>query len=131
MPVDEAAEKAAKAELSEIQIKWKKIIATLPDVQVKPDDDKFYWNKLWQEKDGFIYRLGNFMSVDSYREALGIFDLIYTELDLALRKGRENYEQETHNRRIEWARTIGLGTIILVAIIIICKLFFNLEIRIP
>ena len=131
MPVDEAAEKAAKAELSEIQIKWKKIIATLPEVQVKPDDEKFYRNKLWQEKDGFKYRIGNFMSIDSYRQALGIFDLIYTELDLALRKGRENYEQEIHKRRIEWARTIGLGTIILITIIILCKLLFNIEIQIP
>jgi len=131
MPVDEAAEKAARIELDEIQVKWKKIIATLRDVEVKPKEDQDYRHQLWQDKDGFKYRLGNFISIESYRQALTIFDGVYTDLDLALRKGQENYEQGKHKRRIEWAQAIGLGTIIVVIILLVCKFLFNIEIRLP
>lgn len=131
MPVDEAAEIAARSELGQIQIEWKKIISTLQDVEVKPKEDKYYRQKLWQQKDGFNYRLGNFISIESYRQALGIFKEIYTDLDLALRKGQENYERGRHKRQIEWAKTIGLGAIILVLILLSIKLLFNIEIRLP
>jgi hypothetical protein len=131
MPIDEAAEKAAKTELDEIQGKWKKIIATLRDIEVKPREDQGYRHQLWQEKDGFKYRLERFISMESYREALAIFEGIYTDLDLALRKGQENYEQGKHKRRIEWARTLGLGAIILVIILFGIKLLFNIEVQFP
>lgn len=131
MRVDAEAEKAARAELSNLQIEWKKIIETLRDIEVKPEEDKYYRNKLWQEKDGFKYRLGNFISIELFREALKIFKGISTDLDLALRKGQEKYEQERHRRRIEWARTLGLGTIIILAIVFLIKLLFNIELQIP
>jgi hypothetical protein len=131
MPVDEAAEKAARSELGEIQIEWKKIISTLQNVEVKPKEDKYYRQKLWQQKDGFYYRLGNFISMELYREAIGIFDGIHTDLDLALRKGQENFEQGRHKRSIEWARTIGLGAIILVILLFVIKFLYNIDIRIP
>jgi len=131
MPVDEAAEKAAKIELEEIQIKWKKIAATLSEVEVKPKEAKGFRHQLWQDKNGFTYRLGNYISIESYRSALGTFEDISTDLNLALRKGQEKYEQGKHRRIIEWAKTLGVGAIILVSVLLLIKLIFNVEIRIP
>ena len=132
MAVDEQAEKDARAKSLELKEEWKKIIATLRDVQVKPEEDKYYRNKLWQEKDGFKYRLGNYISIESYREALGIFKEIYTDLDLALRRGQEYYEQEKHKRRLELIKALRLGTILIIivfaVIFVIVKIVYNIEI---
>ena len=131
MPIDADAEKAARTELGDLQIEWKKIIETLRDIQVSPNERKYYRNRIWEVHDGFRYRYSPFISIELYREAIGIFDIIDTDLDLALRKGQENYEKEKHKRRIEWAQAIGLGAIILVIIFLIGKLVFKIEIPIP
>jgi hypothetical protein len=132
MPVDEQAEKSARAELLDLKTEWEKIIKTLKDVQLSHKEERYYLERLWQIKDGFKYRYSHFISVEFHREAIGIFNTIGTDLDLALRKGRENYDRERHRQRIEWARALGLGAIILLIIFaiifVIGKLVFNVEI---
>ena len=131
MAVDEQAEIAAKDELKAIQTEWKKITSTIGDFQITSKEDKYYRDRLWQVKDGFTHSFGNFVSIEFYRESLGIFESIHTDLELALRKGKENYEREKHHRRIDWAKAIGIGAIILIAIYLVIKFVWNIEILLP
>ena len=132
MPVDEQAEKSARAELLDLKTEWEKIIKTLQDVQVSSKEERYYRERIWQGKDGFNYRYSPYISIELFREAMGIFHTIETELDLALRKGRENYDREKHRQRIEWARALGFRAIIILIIFaiifLIGKLVFNVEI---
>jgi len=132
MPVDEQAEKSARAELLDLKTEWEKIIKTLQDVQISPKEDRYYRHRIWQIKDGFNYRYAPHISIELFREAMGIFQTIGTDLDLALRKGQENYVRGKHRRNIEWARTLGFGAIIALIVytilFLIGKLVFNVEI---
>jgi hypothetical protein len=132
MPVDEKAEKLAKAELLEIKEEWDKINNTIRDFQISPKEGLHYSHQLWQVKDGFKYRYSQFISIELYREALGSFERIRTDLDLALRKGHENYEMGKHKRWVDWANALGLGVIIGIIIstiiFLVCKLVLNIEI---
>ncbi|MEN6610062.1 MAG: hypothetical protein ABFC24_04405 [Methanoregulaceae archaeon] len=128
MPVDIDAEKEANAELLKIKTEWSKITNQIKDFQISKKEEKAYFDRLWQEKDGFKYRYGNFISIEFYRDALGDFESIRNDLELSLRRGRENYERERHNSLISWGRVLGISGIVLVIVIVFCKLAFNIDI---
>jgi hypothetical protein len=132
MPIDENADKEANEELLKIKEEWRKRVETIKETQVSPREARGYREYIWSVKIRFRDRYGPHISMDIFHESMRTIETIASDVSIALRKGQENYEMEKHRRRINWARTLGvgviLGMIIAVGLFLICKLVFNVEI---
>jgi hypothetical protein len=130
---DQAAkDEDARAEFHDRKIEWEKTIHILREVQVSPKEEKAQREWFESEKEGFLYRYSGIITEDTLIKIINAIHIIRIDLDFALRKGRENYEQERHKRRIEIIRALQLGSIIIIIVCIILfviiKLVFNIEI---
>ncbi|MGD1004987.1 MAG: hypothetical protein ABR887_06135 [Methanoregulaceae archaeon] len=126
------SDEAAKFELNEFKIKWEKTNQFLRETRVSQKEIRASLNEFSNEKRGFLHHYIGNISDDVLNEARKTFDIVGTDLSLALRKGMQNYDDEKHKRKIDFITAFGSGFIVAIivyaAIFVIVKLVLNIEI---
>lgn len=126
MPSTGTAEQQARDELAGTQAEWNRIIDTVRDTRVSSDEEEKYRQRLHDMKDGYLFRFRPVISREFYEEALAVFQILMTDLDMALLKGRDTYEKERRTRMIARAKAAGSAALVLVLLFVIGKFFFGL-----
>jgi hypothetical protein len=124
------ADDAARKELQDLKNEYDTKIQMFKESRVSPEEERGQLKWLSEEKRGFLYRHAHRVSHDTIDEIIETFRLLRIELEAALRKGREKFDDEKHRRRIENIRAFEKILVIAVAVIlfVVVKILFNIEI---
>jgi len=122
------ADEAAKVDLHKLKIKWEKIVKTLKEGRVSPLEARARREEIANEKDGLIYRYAGRITGDTFIDICDTIRTIRDDLDLALRNGRQNYDDEKYKRITECLQLIIKILSIPIIAILIAKFLFNFNI---
>jgi hypothetical protein len=121
----------AKNEINQIESQWKKNIELIGERQLSPDDVRRLYHDLDAVKRQFHWQYQSYVDDDIIHDMNTIFDRLYTDFNLSIQKGQQNYRKQKQEYTIKLLTGIGkIVGIFFVALLALLGVIYGLHIQI-